>query len=273
LNLDSLASVYRATSLLVTVYQQDINPRDLTTLIVLPQKHVASMGNLFRPETYFKDFVITAGLLIILLSVFVIRLNPKLASDYFSASRIFSLREVDDAQSSARLTSSANVQFYIITSLLLGFYLIIVLNYLPDAYELPLYLRGNSLWSVLWQWFKLSVIILALFFLKIFFIFLLTRLFNLRGLTRIHFFNWVRLLLIAFGILGTVVFIYFIWRGQREDFYVVFLSFIIATLTVWIFVVFLKLSSKREHSMFHLFSYICATELIPLLFTIKVLFQ
>ena len=95
----------------------------------------------------------------------------------------------------------------------------------------------------------------------------------MRGLARVHFFNWVRLLLIVFGGATIIVFSYYILRGQNETIFVAFLSLIVGTLIAWIFIVFMKLNGKTEHSMFHLFSYICATELIPLLITIKVLFQ
>jgi hypothetical protein len=273
LSLDSLAMAYYTTTLLVAIHQNDINPRDLKTQVVSFTKAVASAPDLSRPQTYFKDFVILAGLIISTLFMIVMRFNPKLASDYFSVHKIFSLREADDAQSNARLTSGSNVQFYVLCSLLLGFYMMVILYHLPDEYALPLYFQVRSFWSVVWQWVRISTLILGIFFLKILLIYALTRLFGLRGMTRVHFFNWVRLLLMVFGISSIILFIYFILRGQNEMFFIVFLSLVIATLTGWILVVFLKLSSKSEHSMFHLFSYICATELIPLLITIKVLFQ
>jgi hypothetical protein len=271
--LDSLASAHYTSSIFVTIHQASINPRDLKTTIITRQENAAGLADVFRPATYFRDFVIISGLFVILLFLVTTRLNPKLSADYFSIIRIFSLREADDAQSNARLTNSANVQFYVVCSLLLGFYLMIVLHHLPDEYALPLYFREHSFGSVMWQWLRLSMIVLAVFFMKILLIFSLTRLFGLRGLARVHFFNWVRLLLIVFGVASIILFVYFIQRGQSPGFFVVFLSLVAGTLTVWVFIVFLKLNSKSEHSMFHLFSYICATEIIPLLITIEVLFQ
>jgi hypothetical protein len=273
LNLDSLTNTNRTASLLVGIYQQDINPRDLKTVIGSFHPRSPLQESASSPPTYFRDFVTLAGLVIILLFLMITRLNPKLASDYFSVVRIFSLREGEDAQSNARLTSSTNIQFYIICSLLLGFYLMIIIHHLPDEYALPLYFQGHTFGAVVWQWIRLSTIILSVFFIKIVLIYSLTRLFGLRGVTRIHFFNWVRLLLIVFGASSIIIFVYFISRGQSTTFFLVFLMLIAGTLTAWIFIVFLKLNGKNEHSMFHLFSYICATEIIPLLITVKVLFQ
>jgi hypothetical protein len=272
-NLDSLAIAYNTSSLIVSVYQDNINARDLITSIFTPMRESKMILDAAKPPTYFNDFVILAGLIILVLFLITIRSNPKLASDYLSMSRIFSLRETEDAQSNARLTSSSNLQFYVICSLLLSFYMIIIFHHLPRQYALPLYFRSSGFLSTLWHWVRFSAIILSVFMTKVLLIYALTRLFGLRGLARIHFFNWMRLLLIVMGTSSIILFVYFISHGQRPELFVVFLTVVIGTLVAWVFIVFLKLNGKTEHSMFHLFSYICATEIIPLLITIKVLFQ
>lgn len=272
-NLDSLTRIHYTPSFTVTIHQEKINPLDLKTTISLPSRAAPTFANPGKPVTYFRDFVVLSGLIITLLFLLTIRLNPKLTSDYFSVSRIFSLREGEDAQSNARLASSSNLQFYIICSLLLGFYMMIVIYHLPDEYVLPLYFKGSTFWTTVWQWIRISTIILGIFFIKILLVFSLTRLFGLKGLARIHFFNWIRLLFIVFGASSIILFVYFILRGHSAVFFVSFLTLLVGTLAAWVFIAFLKLNGKTEHSMFHLFSYICATEIIPLLITIKVLFQ
>lgn len=270
--IDSLAARY-SNRLFAGIFQTPINPRELKTLVIKPETRASEIAPTYRPSTSFKDFVIVSGLLIIIFFLVVSQINPKLAADYFSVVKIFSPREADDAQSNARLTSSNNFQFYIGCSLLLSLYLLIILYHLPEEYALPLKFRATTFWSIVWQWVRLSMLVLLTFIAKILIVFLLTRLFNMRGLARVHFFNWVRLILIVFGAATVLVFSYYILRGQNETIFVTFLSLIVATLIAWIFIIFMKLNGKTEHSMFHLFSYICATELIPLLITVKVLFQ
>ena len=272
-DLDSLSGVLHTSSLLVAVYQKNINVRDLETRIISNKPSASSSQDLSRPETFFTDFVIVAGVLIMILLVIIVRLNPKLASDYFAMAKIFSTREVDDAQSNARLTNGSNVQFYILCSLLIGFYLMVIFQHLPAEYRAPIYFKADGFWRAIWHWIQLSALVLGVFFLKILLIFSLTRLFDMRGLTRVHFFNWVRLMLLMLGACSAILFFYFISRGQDPSIFVIFMALVVAILVAWMFIVFLKLSSKSEHSMFHLFSYICATELIPLLITIKVLFH
>ncbi|HEX8041000.1 MAG TPA: DUF4271 domain-containing protein [Chryseosolibacter sp.] len=274
MDIDSLSRAVRSSEFLVAIHRNDIRERDLKTEIASTGVTVPpDTGIVRKPYSHFRDFVVISGLLIILLFLVELRLNPKLASDYFSVARMFSSREVEDSQASARLTSGSNVQFYVLCSLMTGFYLLIILYNLPSTYALPVRFHATGFWTTAWQWLKLSAIIFMVFMLKLSIIFSMTRLFGMRGMARFHFFNWMRLLLLVFGTATVVVFIYFISRGDSPVFFVLFLSLVIAVLIAWIVVAIFKLTGRTGHSIFHLFSYLCATEIIPLLITVKVLFQ
>jgi hypothetical protein len=274
LKIDSLLEQVYSSTYWIAIHQERINERDLRSEIISMQPPPrAEVHTSVRPYSYFRDFVVISGLIIILLFLLAVRLNPKLAADYFSVSRILSSREADDSQASARLTSGSNVQFYILCSLMIGFYLTIIMYNLPSEYALPIRFQASGFWMMWWQWLKLSTIVFYVLLLKLLIIFSLTRLYDMRGLARYHFFNWIRLLLVVFGASTVLLFMYFISRGDHKFIFVVFLSVVVATLIAWIGMAFLKLSGRSGHSMFHLFSYLCATEIIPLLITVKVLFQ
>ena len=274
LKLDSLATVLRGPSLTITIYQKKIHDYQLKTLIVtdrvLPRQQAESF---LKPSSFFKDFVILSGLILSILFVVIIRLHPKLATDYFSVTRIFSLREGEDTQMYSRFTGSSNILFYIFCSLLLGFYLIIIFRFLPAEYKIAQSFKAEGFWQVLWDWVKLSTLLLVILFAKIVIVISLSHLFGMKGLAGAHFFNWIRLLLITTAVLSVIVFVYYILRGHNPGFYITFLIIIASSFTIWIVIAFLKFNSRIEHSMFHLFSYICATEIIPLLITFKVLFH
>ena len=271
---DSLLRQAYSGSHWVAIHQNKINRRDLQAAIISMQPPPPREAHTeARPYSNFRDFVVIAGLIIILLFLLAVRLNPKLAADYFSISRLMSSREADDSQASARLTSGSNVQFYILCSLVIGFYLLIIMDKLPPAYALPINFEASGFWMMWLQWLKLSMIVFYVFILKLLIIFLLTRLFDMHGMARYHFFNWMRLLLVVFGAATVVLFIYFISRGDNPFFFEAFLSVVVVVLIAWIVMAFFKLSGRSGHSMFHLFSYLCATEIIPLLITVKILFQ
>jgi hypothetical protein len=155
----------------------------------------------------------------------------------------------------------------------LGYYLIIIFHFVPARYPTALLFQPASFIEGIIQWFELSLILLGVFFLKIILVYGLTWLFGMHEVAGIHFFNWVRSLLVVFGVITIVLSFYFIIRGQSESFFRILLQLVSWILVGWMVLIFLKLSARRGHSLFHLFSYICATELIPFLITIKVLYN
>ena len=275
LNIDSLLRGEPGRGAMVALHQDNINSRDVQSEVIVFSRVVSAAVNdpVPRPYFHFRDFVVIAALLVLVLMVVSARLNPKLANDYFSVPRLLSSRESDDGQANARLASAANVQFFVICSLLIAFYLLIVMYNLPVQYALPIHFEASGFGMIWVQWLKVSAIVMMVLVLKVFVVFSLTRLFGLRSVARYHVFNWVRLLLVFFTLAALVLFMYFIARGSHAGWYIAFLYAIVFALAAWVAVAFFKLSGRSGHSMFHLFSYLCATEIIPLLITAKVLFQ
>jgi hypothetical protein len=274
LRIDSLAKVFGTSNLLVGVRQDKIRTGGLTTVVEEPIQFSSAQNDLgLRQSTAFKDFVITGIIILLLMLVVIIRLNPKLATDYFSVTKIFSMREGDDNQLYSRIGNSVNILFYVYCSMLLGYYLVVIFHFIPDRYTLALSFQAKSFGMALLLWLELSVVILLVFLFKIVLVFGLSFLFGMREVAGIHFFNWVRLFLVIFGAMSMVLFVYYISHGQSEDFLSGLLRLLSWVMGGWMVLIFLKLSARMGHSMFHLFSYICATELIPFLITIKVLYN
>jgi len=272
LKIDSLRKVFHAPVLQIGVHQTRIKEGGLQTTLETVSD-AASTAIVPLQFSSFRDFAIVGMMILLTMLVIIIKLNPKLTSDYFSITKIFSMREGEESQVYSRITSSTNVLFYAYSSLMLGYYLIIIFHFLPAHYSAALAFQATTFWEAMLEWTRLSFIVLALFFLKIVLVYGLSYVFGMREVSGIHFFNWVRLLLGVFGVLTIILFLYFITHGQREGFYVFLLSMMSWLLAGWTILILLKLQRAMGHSMFHLFSYICATELIPFLITIKVLYN
>lgn len=272
MDLDSLALRHGAPLLQIAINQRRIHADGLFTGVVTPHAS-PSFGELLMPNfSSFRDFAIIGIMVLLSMIITIIKLNPKLASDYFSLSKIFSLREAEDGPSRSRITNSINILFYAYSSLMLGYFLMIVYHFLPHEYPTALYFQPTTFRDAMLDWGKLSLIVLALFFAKIVMVYGLSYIFGMKEVGSVHFFNWVRLLVGVFGVLTVIVFFYFIMRGTREGFYDFLLHAIAWVFAGWIVLIILKLQRQLQHSMFHLFSYICATELIPFLITVKVLY-
>lgn len=272
-NTDSLWNAYPVKKLILAVHQRSLNERDLSTQLIGTNPTFSDEEDLAKRPTYFKDFVVVTGLLLVIYFVVIARTNPKLTGDYLSVTKMLSLRESDDVQANARLMNSANLQFYLCSSMLLALTLSMIFQHLPDRFAIPGKFESTSFWSSAGQWFMLTLVIVGLFFAKSILIFLSTRLFGLEGFARIHLFNWMRLMLLFCGALSVIIFVYFIWRNNNPEVFLFFLNAITVALALWVVLVFLKLNGRSEHSMFHLFSYICATEIIPLLIISRVLYK
>ena len=273
LKIDSLNSIFQGSVWQVSVFGEKIKSENLRTLILSKTpKNSSAIDPLPGRISSFRDFAIIGILILMIVLIVITQLNPKLASDYFSVSKIFSVREAEETQTYSRIASSVNILFYVYSSLMLGYYLMIIFNFLPPQYRAAVFFQSSTFWEAVINWLELSFIVLALFFVKIILIYGLSFVFGMGQIGGFHFFNWVRLLLGVFGVLSIVVFLYFITHGQREGFYFFFLGTMAWVLAFWIVLIILKLWRQMDRSLFHLFSYICATELIPFLITLKVLY-
>jgi hypothetical protein len=94
----------------------------------------------------FRDFAIIGVLILMIVLIVITQLNPKLASDYFSVTKIFSVREGEETQTYSRITSSINILFYAYSSLMLAYYLMIIFHFLSPHYTIALRL-GHPFWK------------------------------------------------------------------------------------------------------------------------------
>lgn len=274
LAVDSLRRVFSSSTPLVAIFQEKFEPQLLSTTIAAPEAAGQEADEIARTDySAFRDYAITAVLILLIMFVVIIRINPKLASDYFSVNRIFSLREMEDTHGYSRIGSSTNILFYAYCSLLLAFYLLVIFHFVGSVYPIAAQFNAVTFGGLVLQWISLSFILLVILILKIILVFTFSYFFGVVEMAGVHFFNWVRVLLISAGTLSAILFIYFIWHGQSEYVHTLLLKLLGWVIGLWIVLLFLKLGSKGSTSMFHLFSYICATEVIPFLFLIKVLYN
>lgn len=269
LSIDSLRGILPEPSFFFAIHQDHAIEQSKLVTAVNSKILVTSVSEIEhqKRETFFRDFVVTATLTLFLFLVAVIRLNPRLSSDYFSITKLFPLRESDSDQFYYRLTSG-NILFYVLTSLVLAFYLMVIGQFVKV--ELTELKASGYAVSVL-TWLKLSLIIFVFLFIKMFVIYIMASLFGIRDIAGFHFFNFTRLLLVFIGVLALILGPYYLLHGQQKSFYAIFLYGVSWILGGWILLLFLKLTNRVPYNVFHLFSYICATEILPFLLIVKVL--
>lgn len=266
--IDSIRRQYNRLDFSLTFYASDIGNAGLTTRLITPTLVEATETWTPRPPTFFRDFIFIAAFVILMILLLIIRLNPKLASDYFSVTKIFSLRESEDSIVYTRITSSGNFLFYGFSSLTLGFFLLLLFRHLPQKE----WFQVDSFRQALLYWLLLSAGVTVLFFAKMIVIYLFAALFNLRDVAGMQFFNWVRVLFLSVGGSITILISMVTMRSVSTPWFQFFYLALGWLLILWIVLAFFKIASKARIGLFHLFSYLCATEIIPSLIVLKILY-
>lgn len=121
LSIDSLRKAHDIQSFVLSIYSDNLSKKTLSTFLIHYPVVQALPIHTLRPINTIRNFVLIASVIVLVLLIFIIKLNPKLASDYFSVTKIFSLRESEDSQVYTRVTSSSNFLFYGFSSLTIGF--------------------------------------------------------------------------------------------------------------------------------------------------------
>jgi hypothetical protein len=131
---------------------------------------------------------------------------------------------------------------------------------------------ASSLYRLVAWWFLISLLFFFLLMAKLLLIWIMSKLFNFRDLVRFQYFNFVRSLYGAMILAGLFSAGYFIGQSQNPDFFSYLIWGVCLILVLSTVFFYFKLLGRTGSSVFHLFSYLCGSEIIPLMILIKVLF-
>lgn len=275
-SVDSLYELAGGQALMISVYRnRRALPAMLKTWMVayLPAGTENTEGPFVRTPQGFKDFVIVTALFLTIFFVVIFRLNPKQTAHYFSVVKLFSLRESEDSQPFNRITSSANVLYYVFLSFVAAFVLILLLSVRTATFTLSPFLPDWDFVELVFHWIRWSLFIFIMLALKAVGIAIFAVLFKIFDQSGFQFVSFIRLLLVTMVLVATVITTFYILKVEQEAVYLFFYRAIGWMLAGWLILVFMKLLRRVHFSAFHLFSYICATEIIPILLATKILYE
>jgi hypothetical protein len=268
LNVDSLLSRYD-NHLLISIYSRAGVSGLKTQLIKLMA--AAENANVRRSKIFFDDFVIISLLALLVFFVTLYRTHTHLTLDYFNIAKLFSFQAREEAITTGRIGSSANLFFFVFIALLGSVLLIIILQEGAPAVTLWGSLPVTRLGGIIAIWLLLAALILVGLFIKLVAVLVLSWLFNFRDVVRFQFFNFVRSLYVAQLAAGILAIGYYIVGIESPRFFYFLLFIICALLFLNTFFLYFKLMPRAATAGFHLFSYLCGSEIIPLMILIKVL--
>jgi|GEM_PF-4856062 len=274
--IDSLFERYNTSGgdQLTIMLQHKSKVRVKSSAIVRPAQlsETATPKPYLRSETNYENVLIV--LILILLSLFTyIKIDHgDIWRGYMKWSRILlSHKDQGDNLYKMRPFEKGTV-IIIFAYAVLGATAILGFFYL-SAFSLPMatYFQTGGVLSVILKWLILVFVLLVLAYGKYFLVKSFTRLFDFKRASRIHFYNHIRMsmvILIALMALQLIV----IFGFHKITLFNWFTNTMVILLLLKSVLISMKLIKISTYRMFHLFSYLCATEIIPAIILVKITF-
>jgi len=266
LSADSLKRKY-SSPLFISLYQ----PQGISDLETCWASS-ASEDLLFNPKLparSFSNFLIVATLILITFFTSLFGTNPQLTLDYLDFTKLFFFKDREESQITLRITSSVNLLFYVFCSLLTSLALITASHYSNEGLPFSLRASNSTTGQRMLQWIFLAFAIFGFLMAKLVFGVLMALLYNWRDVAGFQFFNFVRVLILSLALIAIVSIFGFSLNINVNYFNLLKAGSLLLAMGVGL--LYFKLLTRTSFRSFHLFSYLCATEIFPLMILIKVL--
>lgn len=274
--IDSLRKVWGKEFALITLYHRNLSAREVS-LRILKKKQVGDEEDIYnwqveRKRESSEDFFIISFLLVLIFFASLFATNPKLVIDYFNVLKVFTVRDREESTQSLKLTSPLHLLMYALFSMVVALFIFISFSGNPQIFSPARYFGTDTFTEMVLTWSLVAMVIYSLLVLKLFVLFMLTSLFDLRNFLSIHYFNFIRLSILVTGLALSILFLLTFSIDNIEWIYLPITLFLNISFGAWLVLLFLKLISRGEFRISYLFSYLCASEIIPFLLIIKVFY-
>lgn len=269
--IDSLAAVFGTANLQFALHANTGVPLVSAQVISFNQTLPQSHDPVLRQSGFFHDFSILAACILAVWFVVLWRYNARGLVIYFNFVKLFSLAERDDSLSLSKTVTSFNVVVFLFFSFLSAFFIMIAQYHMIVVWPFMYFFLAGSVGAALVKWLALSLIVFAIFSLKLFFIIVFSSMFSLRDIAGIQFANFIRTIALILVLGAFLLGIYLLTGTTNAQWYSLLVNMAIMILILWMPLILLKLMNKGSYRSFHLFSYLCPSEFLPVLLLIKAL--
>lgn len=275
--LDSLGKQYKGVHIFFTIYNSDLSfsssysyaiitpgsrhemPRDDLDLIPIPR------GNMD-----FRDFFVLGLVIILLLLAGFFRFQLRTFRTFYDLRSIFSLRSRATELQTLRLFERTNLLVLLLHSLLVAFVVMVVASARQEwANLLPDFDTGD-LYTDLFYWGSITLALFLFYVIKFGFIVQVSSLFGLRQFRDQHILDYLRMSMVfflAFFVLLTIINLS--TRIVNTELVSLVTGGVVLFMVFRVVVIYLKLSTHSSYRALHLVSYLCSTEILPLIFILK----
>lgn len=269
-DIDSLAKLYR-TPMTVGVYARK-GLSLVKTSVVTFSELAADEAETLRKKNYLRDFSVLGVFILAFGFLLMLRFNRRLLFDYFDFTKLFSLQERDESLVAGRITSRFSVAIYLYLSAWCAFLFLITFQHIGENWIIISDFKIGSVANAFAKWGKLTFVIGLVLLIKVSIVLALAVVFRLREGGSIQVLNYFRMISFLLMILSVILVFYFILTTKSPQYYESLITITAWIMAGWGVLIFLKLLNKSPYSVFHLFSYLCASEFFPIIILFKSLF-
>lgn len=259
--IDSLQLIYKFPLNITVFSEYGIKGLSAHLVAAVPDRNFKADNYAFRNAVTICSLILFGGVLLL------IRANPQAVMEYFNVMKVFSLRNSDEGSIISRVTSINNVFLYLYCSAL------IALNLFIYAHGPPLSTMNLSLAGLLLEVLLMAGIVFAVLTGKIIISSGIGWLFRLSEFAPAQFYNFIKLLLIAFSATTVLMVAAFMLGGSVYNLLPVLHYFILGMVILFFAITFFKLNARGGSTVFHLFFYLCASEIIPFVILLNIYFS
>jgi hypothetical protein len=279
LDIDSLQQAFGKSKLFLTIYGTNTNVEDITIQIgnkISKAQNTAEIGEslltiLPRELSPFQNFFVIGLLLLACLYAFLYNFQPKSFQRFFSVRDLLTLSKRDESFVVNKPFDIGNVLFVVNLSFTLSFIFMLITHEKTDLFSASNILReGETLGTLLLNFFEIAIIVFVSLNFKYFALRVLSNLYRLDNITKIHYFKIIQassiffLLLLIVLTFSTVSNPEIIKNAEKYFFVPISLFFVVR-----LFLLYFTINKMTTLKNLYLFSYLCIIELIPLIVGIR----
>jgi hypothetical protein len=266
--IDSLKEVVMDSEPFFSIHGNNLLPNLVTEVRTKPI--IGQSAYLFKPSRFsnsFSNFFYTAFTFLLFIIVVLKTRFPELTNQYFLLQRTFRFKTIDELIYKIPYLRAPNIFFLFLISTLFAFSTLCFMYFFPGELEiLGVSPSSDGFWNIGMDWGIVTLIIFTAIILKYFLTAIMSSVFGL-NITNIHYASLVRLVFIMALLMATISLTQFLIPDLiSEQFYWIVL---VVGLIIIEVILFFKLTLVTGHTLLYIIVYLCATELIPVVFLFK----
>lgn len=273
LPLDSIRQTYKFNAnTLLSIHAEKLEAQDLKTHLMTRyqlegEPEIYDIINIEkRREQSSYSFFAVVFLIILILLALLKAYYPRHFLDFYNISKTMSARDTDESALRGRLFSRINLLIMILQCFIVGLFISLFIVYLDVTTDQ----RYKNFMDYFGLWFNASLLVMGFTIVKFLLIRNFTSLYNLRNFSTPHFMSFMRIMSLVFGVAIILFYIGIYGIGwQSPQPFNTLTDVVLVLLALGIVFVYLKLINTSSYKLLHLFSYLCATEILPYVVVLK----